>query len=222
MLFFYHVYSVFICAYTTYLSHISHVENGTIGSLQRDGQSKVSTACGAAIGAYKELQKTKKTAEDPLLVLNLENEREYDPQLKNIVSLLAPRLNGIDESADSIAFVTYQMYGIIRELITSEITSTPELFDLANEVAVVGGIMINRRKGGESFFKVMYNSYLMSFSLTLFLNIIQIGDFFQPISFETRRKDEAPVDLFEDAFGNRPNLLPIIGSQEALTRASLY
>ena len=155
MLFFYNVYSVFICAYTTYLSHISYVENGTIGSLQRDGQSKVSTACGAAIGAYKELQKTKKTAEDPLLVLNLENEREYDPQLKNIVSLLAPRLNGIDESADSIAFVTYQMYGIIRELITSEITSTPELFDLANEVAVVGGIMINRRKGGESFIKVL-------------------------------------------------------------------
>ena len=88
-------------------------------------------------------------------MLNLENEREYDPQLKNIVSLLAPRLNGIDESADSIAFVTYQMYGIIRELITSEITSTPELFDLANEVAVVGGIMINRRKGGESFIKVL-------------------------------------------------------------------
>ena len=155
MLFFYNVYSVFICAYNLPFSHLISVENGTIGSLQRDGQSKVSTACGAAIGAYKELQKTKKTAEDPLLVLNLDNEREYDPQLKNIVSLLAPRLNGIDESADSIAFVTYQMYGIIRELITSEITSTPELFDLANEVAVVGGIMINRRKGGESFFKVL-------------------------------------------------------------------
>lgn len=150
------MYTVSSCVLIQLTFLTSHyVENGTIGSLQRDGQSKVSTACGAAIGAYKELQKTKKTAEDPLLVLNLENEREYDPQLKNIVSLLAPRLNGIDESADSIAFVTYQMYGIIRELITSEITSTPELFDLANEVAVVGGIMINRRKGGESFFKVM-------------------------------------------------------------------
>mmetsp|Transcript_12265 Transcript_12265/g.22089 ORF Transcript_12265/g.22089 Transcript_12265/m.22089 type:complete len:400 (+) Transcript_12265:184-1383(+) len=175
--------------------HVGIDEIGRVGSLQRDGQAKVSTACGAAIGAYKALQKNKKAAPDPLAVFEQDNPREYDPQLTNIVSLLAPRLEGIDESADSISFVTYQMYGIIRELITACITETPDLFDIATEVAVVGGVMINRRKG---------------------------GDFFQPLSFETSRKGETPVDLFEEAFGARPNLLPVIGSTSAMTRASIY
>mmetsp|Transcript_32964 Transcript_32964/g.79749 ORF Transcript_32964/g.79749 Transcript_32964/m.79749 type:complete len:405 (+) Transcript_32964:112-1326(+) len=175
--------------------HVGIDEIGRVGSLQRDGQAKVSTACGAAIGAYKELQKTKKAKADPLAVFESDNPREFDPQLKNIVNLLAPRLEGIDDSADSISFVTYQMYGIIRELITACITETPDLFDFASEVAVVGGVMINRRKG---------------------------GDFFQPLSFEVSKKGDASVDLFEEAFGKRPNLLPVMGSTSAMTRASLY
>ena len=92
------------------------------------------------------MQKAKKTAEDPLLVFQEDNPRIFDPQLKQIVNLLAPRLKGIEQSADSVGFVTYQMYGVIRELITACITETPDLFDFASEVAVVGGIMINRRK----------------------------------------------------------------------------
>jgi hypothetical protein len=87
------------------------------------------------------------------------------------------------------------MYGIIRELVTACITQTPDLFDSASEVAVVGGIIINRRKG---------------------------GDFFQPLSFETSKKGQAPTELFEDAFGKRPNLLPILGSEDAQSRASIY
>eukprot|EP00986_Skeletonema_menzelii_P015307 scaffold11486_cov134-Skeletonema_menzelii.AAC.5 len=175
--------------------HVGIDDIGRVGSLQRDGQAKTSTACGAAIGAYKELQKTKKTASDPLLVFGQDNPREFDPQLRDIVNLLAPRLDGIQESSDSIAFVTYQMYGVIRELITACITETPDLFDSASEVAVLGGIMINRRKG---------------------------GDFFQPLSFEVSKKGDKPVDLFEEAFGSRPDLLPVLGSRDAMTRASIY
>lgn len=175
--------------------HVGIDDTGTVGALQRDGQAKVSSACGAAVGAYKALQKAKKAKADPLPVLEAENQREYDPQLKNIVALLAPRLDGIEESADSIAFLTYQMYGIIRELITDCIEETPDLFDCTNEIAVVGGIMINRRKG---------------------------GDFFQPLTLETQRKGEDPVDLYEEAFGERPNLLSVIGSESAMNRASLY
>ena len=130
--------------------HVGIDEIGRIGSLQRDGQSKVSSACGAAVGAYKELQKTNRVKPDPLLVMEADNPQEYDPQLKNIVSLLSTRLGGIEESSDSVAFVTYQMYGIIRELITACISETPDLFDYATEVAVVGGIMINRRKVSNS------------------------------------------------------------------------
>jgi len=58
-------------------------------------------------------------------------------------------------------------------------------------VAIVGGLMINRRIG---------------------------GDFFQPLSFETCTKDSKHIDLFETAFGERPNLVPILGSEEAVER----
>jgi len=182
--------------------HVGIGSDGKIGALQRDGQAAVSTACGAAIGAYKALQERKESdpnraAIDPLLILDdvkAEDTDQFDPQLNQIVQLLAPRLGGIEMSDDSIAFVTYQMYGIIRELITACITQTSDTFNYASEVAVVGGIIINRRKG---------------------------GDFFQPLSFETRRKDEAPIDLFTEAFGERPNLIPVLGSEDALARASI-
>ena len=97
---------------------------------------------------YHQNQKQKKVAADPLAVFEQENSREFDPQLKQIVSVLAPRLGGIEDSSDSIGFVTYQMYGIIRELITACIVDTPDSFDFATEIAVVGGVMINRRKVG--------------------------------------------------------------------------
>lgn len=179
--------------------HVGIDANGRVGALQRDGQAAVSSACGAAIGAYKALQSSNKAAPDPLLVLESvrpeDTNSNFDPQLEKIVALLAPRLNGIEDSMDSIAFVTYQMYGIIRELITACITQTPDLFDNASEVAVLGGIMINRRKG---------------------------GDFFQPLSFESQSKNAKPVDLYPEAFGERPNLLPVLGSEVALERASLF
>jgi len=189
--------------------HVGVDAEGKIGGLQRDGQVKVSNACGAAIGAYKALQSKKATPTDPLLVMDtLQKENidtKFDPQLEQIVQKLAPRLKGIDESKDSISFVTYQMYGIIRELITSIITQTDDVFDYATEVAVVGGIIINRRKG---------------------------GDFFQPLSFETyvdgskngygKKVTDTPViDLFEETFGDRPNLQTILGSQQAIDCASI-
>lgn len=185
--------------------HVGVDGEGRIGGLQRDGQAKVSSACGAAIGAYKALQSKKSTPQDPLTILDNVQKEDYqtkfDPQLEQIVNLLAPRLKGIEDASDSIAFVTYQMQGIIRELITACITQTPDLFENASEVAVVGGIIINRRKG---------------------------GDFFQPLSFETRKRVpeggstnvqlDDPIDLFEETFGPKPNLLPVMGSAAALER----
>jgi len=182
--------------------HVGIDSEGRVGSLQRDGQAAVSSACGAGIGAYKALQAKKSTPEDPLLAFNSLQKEDmdttFDPQLNQIIDSLAPRLNGIQESSDSVAFVTYQMYGIIQELITACITQTPDLFQNASEVAVIGGIMINRRKG---------------------------GDFFQPLSFETRKRSsssnpepEAPIDLFEEAFGKRPNLREVMGSEATLER----
>lgn len=175
--------------------HVGIGPLGRIGALQRDGQDNISSACGAAVGAYKELQKKKASPVDPVTVLDLLKDEDtaidFDPQLKTIVDLLKPRLKGIEDSSDSIAFVTYQMYGIIRELLYGILDQTPDLFESCSEVAIVGGLMINRRIG---------------------------GDFFQPMSFETCTKDSKHIDLFETAFGERPNLVPILGSEEAVER----
>ena len=69
--------------------HVGIDSQGKIGSLQRDGQATVSSACGAAIGAYKALQTKKSTPEDPLLTFdNLQKEdvdTKFDPQLDQII-----------------------------------------------------------------------------------------------------------------------------------------
>lgn len=168
---------------------------GVVGALQRDGQSNVSNACGAAVGAYKALM-SKAASSDKPPVKQLGDDKDtdlFDPQLNTIVGLLEARLAGIDNSIDPITFVTYQMYAIVRDLVDDCISQTPDVWNFANEVAVVGGIMINRRVG---------------------------GDFFQPLSFETRVKDGSAtgevVDLFEESFGNKPDLTKVLGSQEAV------
>uniref|UniRef100_A0A7S2GC82 Limiting CO2-inducible protein B/C beta carbonyic anhydrase domain-containing protein n=1 Tax=Haptolina brevifila TaxID=156173 RepID=A0A7S2GC82_9EUKA len=110
----------------------------------------------------------------------------FDPQLKVIISLLTPRLKGVELAAEPIAFVTYQMYGIVRDLLEQCIKDTDDVWDWATEVAIVGGIIINRRTG---------------------------GDFFQPLSFEARTRNAPPQDLFVEAFGPRPDLVPILGAE---------
>ena len=62
----------------------------------------------------------------------------------------------------------------------------------APRASQIGGIIINRHTG---------------------------GDFFQPLSFETRYKNGIKierVDLFEQAFGKRPDLSPILGSYRCM------
>ena len=171
--------------------HVGIDADGRIGALQRDGQAKVSNACGAAVGAYgllkKKQQGINKTVKGSMV--NGADTDLFDPQLEKIVQLLEPRLKGIEASGvDPIAFVTYQMYGIVRDLVNECIAETTDTWDYAKEVAIVGGVMINRRVG---------------------------GDFFQPLTFETRTS-EGSVDLYEQAFGARPNLVPVLGSEEAV------
>ena len=77
---------------------------------------------------------------------------------------------------------------IVRDKLDACIAQTPDTWDYATEVALVGGIIINRYKG---------------------------GDFFQPLCFESRSRDAPPVDLFEQAFGKKPDLTPILGAEAA-------
>jgi len=174
--------------------HVGIDGEGRIGALQRDGQAAVSKACGAAIGAFKaagaENSKAavavRAEALNVLSIASLTDEGDkFDPELQQISALLKPKLEGIEDSANDIGYVTYQMYGIVRDLIDQCITQTPDVWEWTDEVAIVGGVIINRKSG---------------------------GDFYQPLLFESRAKSRPPVDLFEQTFGKRPDLSPILGS----------
>ncbi len=156
----------------------------------------ITTKCGASVGAYKALM-TKAASDKPAVKLGDDKDTDlFDPQLNTIVGLLEPRLAGIDKAIDPITFVTYQIYAIVRDLVDDCIAQTPDVWDYCNEVAIVGGIMINRRVG---------------------------GDFYQPLTFEARVKDGSQggktVDLFQEAFGDEPNLTGVLGSESV---AALY
>ena len=118
---------------------------------------------------------------------------EHSPDMA-LLDIQMPKLDGIEGSANDIGFVTYQVYGIVRDLVDACIAQTPDVWKWTNEVALVGGVMINRKTG---------------------------GDFFQPLSFEARRPNgQATVDLYEQTFGKPPDLVPVLGSEAAVR--SLY
>ena len=170
--------------------HVGIDESGTIGALQRDGQTAVSKACGAGIGAYKALLAKATGAPPKPDVVDNARDDPFDPELATIIDKLAPRIKKIEGGSDPITFVTYQMYAIVRELIDSCIDNTDDVWSWASEVTVIGGIMINRRTG---------------------------GDFFQPLSFEARRPNgQKSVDLYEQTFGAPPDLVSVLGSKSAV------
>lgn len=171
--------------------HVGIDAEGRVGALQRDGQSAISKACGAAVGAYKNIQTTSAITAPESSVRDLadSDNSPFDPELGTIIDLLKPRLDGIEKAKEPITFVTYQMYTIVRDLLDNCIKETNDVWEWVEEVAIVGGIMINRRTG---------------------------GDFFQPLSFEIRTEKAAPEDVFPTAFGARPDLISVLGSEKAV------
>lgn len=87
--------------------HVGIDDRGIVGALQRDGQTNVSNACGAAVGAYKALMAKASAEAKPSVKLGDDKDTDlFDPQLNTIVGLLEPRLAGIDKALDPISFVT--------------------------------------------------------------------------------------------------------------------
>lgn len=95
---------------------------------------------------------------------------------------------------DAITYVTYQMYALVREFFIDEVLTAPGFWDYAEELTVLGGIMVNRGVG---------------------------GDRFMPLMFQTRRQSPGTVvDLYEEAFGAPPDLYPALGN--AISQDSIY
>jgi len=155
--------------------HVGVEFDGQVGKLQRANQKSVSTACGAAIGAFKSLINNKQ--EEGVYGIKDGTSDYFDVQINFIKRKLASRLGEVGLSQDKYAYVTYQMYSIVREYFINELLKA-DVFDFANEVTVLGGIMVNRGQG---------------------------GDRFQPLMFQSATKEEgSAVDLFEETFGPKP------------------
>ena len=194
--------------------HVGIQADGTVGKLQRPAQKTISTACGAAVGAYNEVKKKAREAflrerlragreKSGMSLAELERmERIEDDveeeergagtaaQFEQIQQALNERLQGIEEAADPIAFVTYQMFVLQKEFFVKDLKEAPAIWDFADELTILGGIQINRAKG---------------------------GDRFMPLIFQTRKKEEGTtVDLFPETFGRTPDLSEVIGGPERL------
>ena len=199
--------------------HVGIDSRGKVGGLQRFGQTSFAVACGAAVGAYKALKgKSSAAVEELQRMGSLTNDDQgfspFDPEIKYIKQKLGPRLAGLREQLAAAAtgeqpletdtylynlelsFVTYQMYEIVRDLLYKELRDTEDLWDYATEVALVGGILINRDTG---------------------------GDFFQPMRLEVHsRFGTESEDLYETAFGPRPDLSRVLGSKEEAEKLRRY
>lgn len=174
--------------FIVFAPHVGVSKAGEVGPLERQGQGHVSNACGAGIGAFKALSKP--DAKAPDMLSDLDN-----TQIEWIMLKLAPKLAGIDNAPDKIAFVTYQMYEIVRDQMLAQIKATPAIWDDCTELAVLGGIQINRAKG--------------------------LGDAFMPLMFQTTTKEGVVTNLYEEAFGSYPEISTVLGSR-SLASSTLY
>lgn len=174
--------------------HVGVEFDGQVGALKRVNQAEVSTACGAAVGAYKglmkEMAKKKREALDnneEVAAYGVEDgvSDYFDAQINFIKLKLQKRLEKVMDAPDAIAFVTYQMYSLVREFFIDELLTAPGFFDFAEEVTVLGGIMVNRGVG---------------------------GDRFMPLMLQTRGKEEGTAkDMYGEIFGATPDLSSALG-----------
>ena len=183
--------------------HVGVEFDGAVGALKRVNQEGVSTACGAAVGAYKSLMKemamrkfaAKNNGDDVATYGQADGVSDYfDAQINFIKLKLQKRLEKVMDAPDAIAYVTYQMYCLVREFFIDELVTAPGFFDFAGEVTIMGGIMVNRGVG---------------------------GDRFMPLLLQSRGKEDGTSkDLFEEAFGAAPDMSAALGS--GLTNDDLF
>lgn len=137
--------------------HVGVSETGAVGKVERVGQTKESTSCGAGVGAYKAIMGD--TSDDEKAFLGTK-----DFQEEYIIAKLRDRLDalkGQPESNETITYVTNKMYDLVWEMLRSEInayTTKSGFWDEVTEVTLLGGIVINRGHGakvpgGEDFYQ---------------------------------------------------------------------
>jgi hypothetical protein len=169
----------------TFAPHVGVGIDGKVGAIERDGQVSISSACGAGIGALKTLTKPGYTPPLGSKISDLD-----DTQFEWIKLKLGPKLDGIEQSQNPVAFVTYMMYELVRDSMIAQVKANPGIFPDCSEVALLGGVQINR-----------YG-----------------GDRFQPLFFQTLSASGKTTDIYKSAFGLLPELTEVLGDAEAAKR----
>jgi len=170
--------------------HVGVMYDGTVGSIRRTNQDGVSSACGAAVGAFKALKAEMESVNtEGVYGVNSGMSDYFDAQINFIKAKLKQRLANYASAPDAITYVTYQMYSLVREFFIDEVLTAPGFWDYAEELTVLGGVMVNRGIG---------------------------GDRFMPLMFQTRTQaQDSCTDLYSETFGAEPDLSAILGSEAA-------
>lgn len=188
-----------------YGPHVGISDDGQVGKVERLGKEKLSGSCGAGLGAYKAIYAERKAqaeaeaegkapAPGPALA-PAKKQSVMDNQEDYIIRKLKPRLTtptalSVSQAAMP-AFVTYQMFDLVKELLMEEMKSHwsgNTAWDAIDEIVLLGGIVINRGQFSGS--------------------IETREDFYQPLVFDSYTRPSGggqptPTDLFTQTFGAR-------------------
>ena len=122
--------------------HVGLHTDGTVGKVMREGQSGISSACGAAIGALAALKADESCANFP--------NGYQDHQMDCIKHLLKPYVKEISKAENEQAALVYAMYSMIEEYLNAILNSN--WMTEKSQLALCGGIMINAEGEGNDRF----------------------------------------------------------------------
>jgi len=132
--------------------HVGISEEGIVGEIRREGQTRISEACGATIGAFNAMSKQdnkKKSKRDRIIEFS-------DVEAQYIVQELSRRMDLPSVTGNPLTAVTYHMYAIIRDILIRAMATVPAIADNCTEVAVLGGIIINQYQGDDYFLPLSF------------------------------------------------------------------
>eukprot|EP00930_Biecheleria_cincta_P068126 TRINITY_DN5525_c0_g2_i1.p1 TRINITY_DN5525_c0_g2~~TRINITY_DN5525_c0_g2_i1.p1 ORF type:complete len:688 (+),score=106.48 TRINITY_DN5525_c0_g2_i1:289-2064(+) len=110
--------------------HVGISEDGTVGSYQREGQSKMSTACGAVVGAYNACLAAEWDPGD---------EDIYDMQMDELKAEFSKHAQAISETENPMASSAYAAFYIVLDRIRKVVNTK---FG-SGKLVLIGGIQIN-------------------------------------------------------------------------------
>lgn len=115
--------------------HVGISEDGTVGAYQREGQSAMSTACGAVVGAYNACLAA---GGDPAI-----DEDIYDMQMDEIKAEFAKQAKAISETENPMASSAYAAFYMVLDRIRKVVNTN---FG-SGKLVLIGGIQVNMPHG---------------------------------------------------------------------------